>query len=266
MKKKRIVVKIGSSSLTNATGEIDHERLADHIHALAALRQANHEVILVSSGAVAAGFTRLGYASIPSSVKRKQASAAVGQSLLIQSYIEKFSDLDIVPAQLLLTRDDFSNRERFRNAFSTITELLECGILPIINENDTVAINELTFGDNDMLSALVSGYIHADQLIILTDVNGLYAENPQINPLAKRFDYLEDITDEMMDAADSSGSKFGTGGMKSKLHAARTAMSLGVPVFIGVGSGTEKLLDILEGSGNGTYISNPSIAYSGANR
>ncbi|ASN03580.1 glutamate 5-kinase [Virgibacillus necropolis] len=262
MGKKRVVVKIGSSSLTNMKGEIDHERLEDHIHALAALRRENYEVILVSSGAVAAGFTRLGYTSIPSTRKRKQAAAAVGQSLLIQCYIEKFRELDIVPAQLLLTRDDFSNHERFRNAFSTITELLEQGILPIINENDTVAINELTFGDNDMLSALVSGYVHADQLIILTDINGLFDENPRLNPLAKRYDYLEDITEEMMDAADGSGSKFGTGGMKSKLHAARTAMSLGVPIFIGDGSGAEKLLNILKGTGDGTYISNPSIAYS----
>lgn len=265
MKKKRIVVKIGSSSLTNDKGEIDHERLDDHINALAALRQANHEVVLVSSGAVAAGFTSLGYASIPKTINKKQAAAAVGQGLLIQSYIDKFRDLEIVPAQLLLTRDDFSNRERFRNAFSTITELLERGILPIINENDTVAINELTFGDNDMLSALVSGFVNADQLIILTDINGLYAENPKINPLAKRIDYLETVTDDMMGSADGSGSKFGTGGMKSKLYAASTAMSLGVPVFIGVGSGEEKLLDILDGVGNGTYISSPSVKYSKAN-
>lgn len=262
MRRKRIVVKIGSSSLTNRLGGVDQEKLEDHVQALAALRKANYEVILVSSGAVAAGFARLGYASIPTTIKRKQAAAAVGQSLLIQSYMEKFHELNIVPAQLLLTRDDFSNRERFRNAFSTITELLERGMLPIINENDTVAINELTFGDNDMLSALVSGFVQADQLIILTDVNGLYDKNPQINPVAKRFDRLEDITEDMMDAAESSGSKFGTGGMKSKLHAARTAMSLSVPIFIGTGSGTEKLLDILRGTGDGTYISKSSIEYS----
>ena len=109
----------------------------------------------------------------------------------MQSYIEKFSDHGIVPAQILLTRIDFSNRDRYRNAFATMTELLERGILPIINENDTVSVEELTFGDNDMLSALVSGFLHADQLIILTDINGLYESNPRTNPLAKRFDYLE---------------------------------------------------------------------------
>ncbi|ASK62922.1 glutamate 5-kinase [Virgibacillus phasianinus] len=266
MKKKRIVVKIGSSSLTNEKGEIDHTRLDDHIQALATLLQANHEVILVSSGAVAAGFMRLGYTSIPSIIKRKQAAAAVGQSLLIQSYIDKFKSMDIVPAQLLLTRDDFSNPERFSNAFSTITELLKRGILPIINENDTVAINELTFGDNDMLSALISGFLHADQLIILTDINGLYAENPIVNPFAKRYDYLEEITDDMINASGGSGSKFGTGGMKSKLHAARSAMSYGVPIFIGEGSGKGKLLDIINGEGDGTYISSPSNVYSYADK
>lgn len=261
MRNKRIVVKIGSSSLTNASGEIDHERFDDHIRALAALREAGHEVILVSSGAVAAGFTRLGYADIPMTVKRKQAAAAVGQSLLIQSYIEKLNELDIIPAQLLLTRDDFTNRERFRNAFSTIMELLKRGILPIINENDTVVIDKFTFGDNDMLSALVSGFLHADQLVILTDINGLYDSNPKINPDAKRYDYLGEITAEMMEATDATGSKFGTGGMKSKLHASKTANSLGVPVFIGQGTGKEKLLEILKGAGDGTYISNQSIEY-----
>jgi len=258
MSKKRIVVKIGSSSLTNDQGEIDQEKFDDHVHALAALRQANHEVILVSSGAVAAGFARLGYAARPVTIKGKQAAAAVGQSLLIQSYIEKFHRFNLVPSQILLTRDDFANRVRYKNAFSTITELLARGILPIINENDTVAIDELTFGDNDMLSALVSGFIHADQLIILTDINGLYDANPRTNPHAKKYDFLEDITEEMIEGADETGSKVGTGGMKSKLQAAKTAMSLGVPVFIGHGKGTDKFLDVLRGEGDGTYISSPS--------
>lgn len=257
MVKKRIVVKIGSSSLTNDKGEIDQEKLTDHVHALAALRQANHEVILVSSGAVAAGFARLGYSSRPVTIKGKQAAAAVGQSLLIQSYIEKFSAFKIIPAQVLLTRGDFSNRERYKNAFATMLELLERGILPIINENDTVVIDELTFGDNDMLSALVSGFIHADQLIILTDINGLYDDNPRKNPNAKKYDFLDEITVEMMEGADQTGSKFGTGGMQSKLQAAKTAQSLGVPVFIGHGKGSGKLLHILKGEGDGTYISNP---------
>ena len=171
MRRQRIVVKIGSSSLTNEKGEIDQQKLDEHVRALVALRKANHEVILVSSGAVAAGFRGLGYSSRPVTLKGKQAAAAIGQSMLIQTYIEKFSAFDITVALLLLTRDDFSDRERYRNAYATMTELLERGAIPIINENDTVSVEELTFGDNDMLSALVSGFIHADQLIILTDIN-----------------------------------------------------------------------------------------------
>lgn len=260
MKKQRVVVKIGSSSLTNELGEIDKTKMIDHVQAIATLRKAGHSVILVSSGAVAAGFAKLGYASRPVTIKGKQASAAVGQSFLIQSYIKKFSQYDITPAQILLTRDDFANRDRYRNAFSTIMELLDRGILPIINENDTVVVDELTFGDNDMLSALVSGFIHADRLIILTDINGLYNDNPRSNPNAVKYDRLDAITGEMMDAADSTGSNVGTGGMKSKLLAAKTATSLGVPVFIGLGKGKNKLLDILHNTGNGTYISCGSSA------
>ena len=256
MEKKRIVVKIGSSSLTNDKGEIDQEMFNDHIQAVAALRQAGHEVLLVSSGAVAAGFSKLGYSSRPITLKGRQAAAAVGQGLLIQSYIDKFSEFSIVPAQILLTRDDFTNRGRYRNAYATIMELLERRILPIINENDTVSVRELTFGDNDMLSSLVSGFVRADQLIILTDVNGLYDANPQNNPEAKKFDLLEEISDEMLGYTEGSSSKVGTGGMKSKLLAAKTALSVGVPVFIGRGKGTNKLIEILEGKGDGTYISN----------
>ncbi|MCJ8006485.1 glutamate 5-kinase [Lederbergia wuyishanensis] len=255
MRKQRIVVKIGSSSLTNDRGEIDQEKLNDHVQAVAKLRQARHEVILVSSGAVAAGFARLGYPSRPVTIKGRQAAAAVGQSVLIQSYIEKFSEYRIIPAQILLTRNDFSNRERYRNAFATIMELLERGILPIINENDTVSVEELTFGDNDMLSALVSGFIHADQLIILTDINGLYDSNPRQNPLAKKLDVLNEITEEMLEGTNEVGSKVGTGGMRSKLLAAKKATSLGVPVFIGKGQGPDKLQEILHGNGDGTYIS-----------
>lgn len=260
MEKKRIVVKIGSSSLTNSKGEIDQEKFIDHVQALALLKQEGHEVLLVSSGAVAAGFSRLGYPSRPVTLKGKQAAAAVGQSILIQSYFEQFNVFNITPAQILLTRNDFSNKDRYRNAFETITELLERGILPIINENDTVSVKELTFGDNDMLSALVSGLVHADQLIILTDINGLYDSNPFENPSARRWNHLQEITDNILKMAGDSGSKVGTGGMKSKLLAAKTALTLGVRVFIGKGFGKEKLLHILQGKGDGTYIGSDMLA------
>jgi glutamate 5-kinase len=259
MEKKRIVVKIGSSSLTNSKGEIDQEKFVDHIEAVAALRAEGHEVLLVSSGAVAAGFSHLGYPSRPVTLKGKQAAAAVGQSILIQSYSKEFSKFQIVPAQILLTRNDFSKKNQYHNAFATISELLERGILPIINENDTVSVQELTFGDNDMLSALVSGLVHADQLVILTDINGLYDSNPAVNPAAKKWDYLDGITDDVMKMAGGSGSKVGTGGMRSKLQAAQTALSLGVKVFIGKGFGRDKLLNILSGDGDGTYIGKDTL-------
>lgn len=260
MGRKRVVVKIGSSSLTNDCGEIDGEKMFDHVRAIVRLRECNHEVILVSSGAVASGFRRLGLPTRPVTLKGKQAAAAVGQSLLIQSYIEKFNKFNIMPAQILLTRGDFSDKERYQNAFQTITELLNRQVLPIINENDTVAIDELTFGDNDMLSALVSGFIHADQLIILTDINGLYDKNPLTNPDAKKIHFLDRISNELLQSVDYTGSKFGTGGMKSKIEAAHTALSLGVPVFIGAGTGDEKLVNIMVGKGDGTYIVDRSIS------
>lgn len=259
MEKKRIVVKIGSSSLTNAKGEMDREKFTDHIEAIVEARRAGHELILVSSGAVAAGFSKLGYPSRPVTLKGKQAAAAVGQSLLIQSYMRELGPFGIFPAQILLTRNDFSKKDRYRNAYSTISELLARGILPIINENDTVSVEELTFGDNDMLSALVSGLLHADQLIILTDINGLYDSNPRENPHARRFDFLEEITEEMMSFASGTGTSIGTGGMRSKLTAAKTALSLGVKVFIGHGNGKDKLLHILASEGDGTYIGNQAL-------
>ncbi len=238
-KKKRVVVKIGSSSLTNSKGEIDHEKLQDHIDAIVTLKRQGHEVLLVSSGAVAAGFRKLGYPSRPVTLKGKQAAAAVGQSLLVQQYAEGFQEYEITTAQILLTRTDFSKKERYKNAYATFTELLERSILPIINENDTVSVAELTFGDNDMLSALVSGLVHADQLIILTDINGLYDDNPIKNPNAKRIDHLSEITDDILALASGAGSNVGTGGMQSKLIAARTALHSGVKVFIGNGTGSK---------------------------
>ncbi|KEK22319.1 glutamate 5-kinase [Bacillus gaemokensis] len=256
MKKQRIVVKIGSSSLAAKHGGISDEQVSDHVEALVQLKQKGHEVVLITSGAVAAGFSILGYPSRPVTTKGKQAAAAVGQSLLMQAYTEKFRKYGIVTAQLLLTRSDFSRKEQYSNAYATLTELLEHSALPIINENDSVSVEELTFGDNDMLSALVSGLVSADMLMIFTDVNGLYDQNPHKNPDAKKYYYLPNVTEEIASYAGEVGSNLGTGGMKSKIEAAKTALSLGVSVFIGTGRGQEKFLDVLKGKGDGTYIGN----------
>ncbi|WP_413380251.1 glutamate 5-kinase [Alkalihalobacillus sp. 1P02AB] len=254
MKRQRIVVKIGSSSLTTPSGSLSINKLTEHVQALSRLKKQGHEVILISSGAVAAGFSALGYPTKPVTIAGKQAAASVGQGLLMQGYIEQFQNEGIIPAQILLTRDDFSDRHRFQNAYSTISEILKRGALPIINENDSTSIEELTFGDNDMLSALVSGFIHAHILCILTDVNGLYSANPNLDPTAEKYDQLKEITPELLEMAGDSGSKVGTGGMKSKILAAETALSLGVNVFIGKGAGEDKLIDIIAGHGDGTYI------------
>ncbi|MBT2655734.1 glutamate 5-kinase [Bacillus sp. ISL-18] len=257
MKKQLVVVKIGSSSLTNATGSISEEKMRDHVEALACLKAKGHEVILISSGAVAAGFGSLGYPARPKTTAGKQAAAAVGQGLLMQHYIDLFNEFDMVPAQMLLTREDFYSQTRFQNLFSTIHELLGRGVIPIINENDSVSIEELTFGDNDLLSALVSGFLHANALIILTDINGLYDGNPNVSKDAKKFNFIPEVSDELLSFAGESGSSVGTGGMKSKLQAAKKALSLGVSVFVGTGKGKEKLADILAGKGDGTYIGGP---------
>ncbi|SDH90372.1 glutamate 5-kinase [Alteribacillus bidgolensis] len=257
MKKERIVVKIGSSSLTNPGGELSREKLNGYTTAIAELRKAGHQVILISSGAVAAGFSGLKYPSRPVTVAGKQAAAAVGQGLLMQAYTEAFNQYGIETGQILLTRSNFSNKSQYQNAYSTLSELLHRGVLPIINENDSIAVDELTFGDNDMLSALVGGLIHADCLMILTDINGIYDSNPKTNPDAKRYHFLSEITPDLNDQAGESGSSVGTGGMKSKLEAADTALSLGVRVFIGTGDGPVFLTDILAGKGDGTYIGFP---------
>ncbi|MFZ4450259.1 glutamate 5-kinase [Salibacterium aidingense] len=257
MKKERVVIKIGSSSLTNAGGELSREKLQEYVDAIAELYKEGHQVVLISSGAVAAGFSGLKYPSRPVTLAGKQAAAAVGQGLLMQAYTEAFNEYHIETGQILLTRDNFSNKHQYQNAYSTITELLRRGVLPIINENDTIAVDELTFGDNDMLSALVGGLIHADCLIIITDINGIYDSNPATTPYAKRYHFLSEIQEEQFKEAGASGSKVGTGGMKSKLQAAHTGLSLGLRAFIGIAEGPSSFQDILAGKGDGTYIGFP---------
>ncbi|UOQ85746.1 glutamate 5-kinase [Gracilibacillus salinarum] len=255
MAKQRIVVKIGSSSLTNKNGGLDLLKLKEHTAAIAALKKQHYEVILISSGAVSAGFYDLGYPTRPVTVSGKQAAAAVGQGQLVQAYNDAFREYDMIAAQLLLTKDVFSSQLQYSNVYQTLTELLKRDVIPVINENDTVAIDELTFGDNDMLSALVSGLVHADFLIMLTDINGLYDKNPKTDPTATRYERLPMLTEEILQQTKHEfGSKFGTGGMKSKLLAAKTALSLGVKVFVGTGSGEDKLIKIMEDRGDGTYI------------
>ncbi|MFP3387299.1 glutamate 5-kinase [Brevibacillus sp. SIMBA_040] len=252
--KMRLVVKVGSSSLAAPSGGVDPAKMSLLVSAVSQLREAGHQVVLVSSGAVASGYQSLGYKQRPRTLAAKQAAAAIGQSLLMQTYTQLFAAHRFSVAQILLTRGDFSNRERYQHAFQTLSLLLDKNILPIINENDTVSVAELTFGDNDMLGALVAGLVHADLYLILTDTNGLYDKDPRNHPDAKRISWLSEVTEEI-EALAGGASQLGTGGMRSKLIAAKTAQGLGIPSFIGKLDQPSDLLDILHGSGNGTYVS-----------
>lgn len=249
-----IVVKIGSSSLTSDEGGLNRAKIAFFADELAALRAQGFPVLLVTSGAVAAGFRELGYASRPKLLHEKQASASVGQALLMQAYQAAFSGHGVGVGQILLTRSDFANRKRIHNAQMTIEELLRRGMLPIINENDTVSVDELKFGDNDTLSALVANLVRAQRLVILTDTDGLYTEDPRKNADAKRIDRVLEIDENIYRIAGASGSMVGTGGMRSKIEAARIAMRGGVPVFVGRVTESGDLTLAVEGTGKGTYF------------
>ncbi|MCZ8511276.1 glutamate 5-kinase [Paenibacillus filicis] len=249
-----VVVKIGSSSLTSDEGGLNRDKIGFFAAELAKLREQGHPVLLVTSGAVAAGFRAMGFAVRPKHLHEKQASASVGQALLMQAYHEAFASHGIGVGQILLTRSDFSNRKRITNAQMTIEELLRRGMVPIINENDTVAVDELKFGDNDTLSALVANLLRAEKLIIITDTDGLYTEDPRKNADARRIDRVYEIDEEIYRIAGGSGSMVGTGGMRSKIEAARIAMRGGVPVFVGRVNEPGDALAALEGIGKGTYF------------
>jgi glutamate 5-kinase len=256
MMSERIVVKIGSSSLTSEEGGLNRERIQYFAEELASLHKNGSGVMLVTSGAVAAGFRQIGYAAKPKLVHEKQAAAAVGQALLMQAYQEAFSRFGIVSAQILLTRADFSNRRRIQNALMTIEELLRQRIIPVINENDTVATDELVlkFGDNDNLSALVAAMTKAAKLVIITDMDGLYTEDPRKNPNAVKIERVDQISEDIMKLAGGAGSSVGTGGMRSKIEAARIAMRGGVHAFIGKVQHEGDLALAVEGNGRGTYF------------
>ncbi|WP_019640084.1 glutamate 5-kinase [Paenibacillus fonticola] len=251
---RRIVVKIGSSSLTSEEGGLNRAAIAYFAAELAGLRSLGYQVLLVTSGAVAAGFREIGYPERPKLLHEKQAAAAVGQALLMQSYREALAVHKVASAQILLTRSDFQNRKRTGNASMAIEELLHRSVLPIINENDTVSVDELKFGDNDTLSALVANLLKADHLIILTDTDGLYTQDPRINPAAERIALVDEITDEIYSIAGGAGSSVGTGGMRSKIDAAKIGTRGGVTVFVGKVTQPGELPAVLEGRGPGTYF------------
>lgn len=252
--RQRIIVKIGSSSLTQSNGELNQEKIIYFAEEITALRKQDFDVLLVTSGGVAAGFRQIGYAVKPKLLKEKQASAAVGQALLMEAYSKAFALHDCKVAQILLTRANFSNRKQAHNAMMTVEELLNRNVLPIINENDTVSVDELKFGDNDTLSALVANLVKAHQLMIFTDTDGLYTKDPRFNADAERLHQVDQIDDRVYEMAGVAGSEIGTGGMRSKLEAARIAVRGGVSVFVGQAIDPGDMLLALKKVGKGTYF------------
>ena len=229
---RRVVIKIGSRVLTGEGQGLDLNRIAAIAAEVSRLRTAGREVVIVSSGAIAAGRPALGLTERPKTIPQKQAAAAVGQSRLMRAYEDACTPHGLTVAQILLTGDDLGHRLRFQNARAAIDELIACGALPIINENDTVAVDEIKFGDNDNLSALVANLVEADLLVILTDIDGFFDADPRSNPNARLVPLVKAITKEIERAAGDSGSSVGTGGMATKITAAKKAGKFGAPTVM----------------------------------
>ncbi len=248
----KIVIKIGSNIIADVTSGLNTRRMAALASNISAVQDMGHEVVIVSSGAVAAGMKKLGMKRKPTDVKLKQAAAAVGQSSLIRTYEKNFDKHKKKVAQVLLTRDGLHDRTMYINAKNTLLTLLDHGIIPIVNENDTVAVEEIKFGDNDNLAALVAQLVEADRLIILSDVDGLYTADPARSRKAELIPLVEKITDDLVQRAGESSSLVGTGGMYSKLLAAKKAVSSGVTVNIINGRKPRLLKTLVEGTAKGT--------------
>jgi len=253
-KPQRIVVKIGSTLITNHGAGVDHALIADWVRQIAALRGQGHEVMLVSSGAIAEGMQRLGWKNRPHQVNQLQAAAAIGQMGLVQVYESAFREHALATAQILLTHDDLADRTRYLNARSTLVTLLELGAVPVINENDTVITDEIKFGDNDTLAALVANLAEADRLIILTDQQGLFSADPRKDPGAKLIARAT-AGDESLEAmAGGAGSALGRGGMLTKVLAAKKAALSGASTTIAHGREADVLLNLMAGQAIGTHL------------
>jgi glutamate 5-kinase len=248
---RRVVVKVGSSSLTTAAGGLDAARVEALVDSVARARLADREIVLVSSGAIAAGLAPLGLRKRPRDLATQQAAAGVGQGLLVHRYTEAFARYGVTVGQVLLTAEDVIRRTHYRNAQRTLYKLLALGVLPVVNENDTVATHEIRFGDNDRLAALVAHLVHADLLVLLSDVDGLYDADPS-SPGAARIPEVHDLVELGGISVGGSRSGLGTGGMATKVDAAGIATTAGVPVVL---TSTAQAAAALAGDEVGTYFS-----------
>jgi glutamate 5-kinase len=248
----RIVIKVGTSTLTHQNGNINIRRIENLCKVISDLKNSGLEVILVSSGAIAMGVGKLGLSQKPQDIPTKQACAAIGQCELMYIYDKLFQEYNHTVAQILMTGADFENEERYDNFKNTLDRLLELGVLPIINENDTIATSEIKVGDNDTLSAMVAASVGADCLVLLSDIDGLYTADPHKCSDAKLIHSVKELTPEIMALAGDAGSALGTGGMKTKLHAAELCRDAKCEMVILNGAEPNLLYDLFEGKEVGT--------------
>ncbi len=248
----RIVVKLGTSTLAHATGHLNIRRVEEICKVISDIKNAGDEVIMVSSGAIGMGVGKLSLKSKPTDIPTKQAAAAVGQCELMYTYDKLFSEYNHTVAQLLMTGADLKNEERHQNFSNTLNRLLELGAIPIINENDTVATEEIVIGDNDTLAAIVAESVKADVLVLFSDIDGLYTADPHKCEDAKLINHVDKIDDSIIALAGGKGSALGTGGMVTKLEAAKICMACGCDMIITNGANPTSLYDIVDGKSVGT--------------
>lgn len=254
LKNKRIVVKVGTSTITDSRGHIDRAAIARIVSQMADLERAGHEMVLVTSGAIAAGLDPLGLETRPTRMADLQATASVGQGLLMHRYTELFAKDGIVTGQVLLTQGDITHRAQFLHAQAALKALLGLGAVPIVNENDTTAVEEIRYGDNDLLAALVAMLVKADLLVLLSDIEGLCAVDPRTHEQAALVERVERITPEIERMAGGAGTHRGSGGMATKVAAAQIATSSGIPMVIACGAREGALMDAAKGRPVGTYF------------
>ena len=251
-KVKRIVIKVGTTTLTHDSGSLNLGRIELLVRQLVDLHNTGFEVILVTSAAVSAGMGKIGLTEKPEDAPEIQALAAIGQGILLQTYEKIFSEYGLTVAQILLSKDDITVTDKCTNARNTFISLIKLGVIPIINEND--AVDDLKFGDNDILSASVASIVDADLLLILTDIDGLYDSDPHDNPSANLIHLVRKITPEIENLASDTNSDFGTGGMITKINAAKVALDAGIDMVIINGSSPHILNDIMQGKEIGTWF------------